>query len=93
MPTIKEGLQDYYENNNLLTISWKTDGVTLEDDKVIEILAREIWYSVKLYLDLKGNSNFWNWSVSWNWNITRYLPQHIIYIFLMVARTSYKVGK
>ena len=57
MPTIKEGLQDYYENNNLLTISWKTDGVTLEDDKVIEILAKEIKQRIKSMLEFeKGNS-------------------------------------
>ena len=74
MPTIKERLQedwkgalkakDKFKANVLSTaksailLIEKTDGVTLEDDKVIEILAREIWYSVKLYLDLKGNSNF-----------------------------------
>ena len=49
-------LQDYYENNNLLTISWKTDGVTLEDDKVIEILAKEVKQRKEAMLEFeKGN--------------------------------------
>lgn len=96
MPTIKEGLQDYYENNNLLTISWKTDGVTLEDDKVIEILAKEVKQRKEAMLEFeKGNrQDLVDQNKSEIEVLLGYLPQQLSEeeILQIVKETATEVG-
>lgn len=96
MPTIKEGLQDYYENNNLLTISWKTDGVTLEDDKVIEILAKEVKQRKEAMLEFeKGNrQDLVDQNKSEIEILLGYLPQQLSEeeILQIVKETATEVG-